>query len=62
MCSIVPCTHPDLNKNRRVPQRSLVVSEELVWLSGWEGEGQAVEEDRVLSRTPSTTGWGRGEW
>lgn len=39
-----------------------MVSEELVWLSGWGWEGQAVKEDRVLGRTPSTTGvGGQGE-
>lgn len=37
-----------------------MVSEELVWLSGWGWEGQAVKEDRVLGRTPSTTGGGAG--
>lgn len=37
-----------------------MVSEELVWLSGWGWEGQAVKEDRILGRTPSTTGGGGG--
>lgn len=40
-----------------------MVSEELVWLSGWGWEGQAVKEDRILGRTSSTTGGGgRESW
>lgn len=43
----MPCIDLDLNKKWKNGPRDLL-SRELVWLGGWQGEGQALKEDRDL--------------